>query len=130
MKKLLAQLLAKYLMAGFYFFAGINHFLQPELYIPLIPDYFPAKEFLNIIVGVAEVFGGMGLLIPQTKKIAAWGIVVLLIALIPSHIYFIQLGSCVEDVLCTPEWLGWLRLLIIHPILIWWAWIYTKPIIK
>jgi hypothetical protein len=45
----------------------------------------------------------------------------MLISFIPAHIYFIQIGSCVEGGMCVSEWIGWARLLIIHPLLIWWA---------
>lgn len=120
------KLAAKYVMAGFYFLGGLNHFFQPEFYLPLIPEYLPEKNFINIFSGIAEVLGAIGLLIPRTQKIAAWGIFAMLVAFIPSHIYFIQIGSCIPNGLCAPEYVGWLRLLLIHPILIWWAWIYTK----
>ena len=124
-KKLILNLL-KYVMALFYFFGGVNHFVSPEFYLPLIPDYLPAHEFLNWVAGIAEIFGAIGLLIPKTQKIAAWGIVLMLVAFIPSHVYFIQIGSCVPDVLCVDEWIGWVRLLLVHPVLMYWAWIYTK----
>lgn len=126
MKKQTVREIGKYLMAIFYFLGGINHFVQPEFYLPLIPEYLPDKVSLNIIAGIAEILGAIGLIIPQTKKIAAWGIFTMLIAFIPSHIYFIQIGSCLEGGLCVSEWIGWIRLILIHPLLIWWAWIYTK----
>ncbi|MGY8982552.1 MAG: hypothetical protein ACKVJ9_08955, partial [Cytophagales bacterium] len=56
------------------------------------------------------------------QKIGALGIVILLICFIPSHVYFIQIGSCVTDGLCVAPWMGWLRLIIVHPLLIFWAW--------
>ncbi|MHA7131429.1 DoxX family protein [Algoriphagus namhaensis] len=115
-----------YIMAFFYLVAGVNHFIKPEFYLPLIPDYMPDAALLNIISGVAEILGAIGLLIPATRKLAAWGIILMLVAFVPSHVYFIQIGSCVPDVLCVDEWIGWVRLIVIHPVLIYWAWIYTK----
>lgn len=64
---------------------------------------------------------GFGLLFPKLRDLAAWGIIVLLLLFIPSHVYFIQIGSCVEDGLCVPSWVAWVRLLIIHPLLVLWA---------
>lgn len=113
-------------MVSFYFLAGVNHFVNPGFYLPLIPDYFPEKELLNQIVGIAEIMGAIGLVVSTTQKFAAWGLIVMLIAFIPSHLYFIEIGSCVEDGLCVPEWVAWFRLIVIHPLLIYWAWIYTK----
>jgi uncharacterized membrane protein len=115
-----------YILAIFYFVAGVNHFINPANYFPLIPDYLGSAEILNLLAGAAEVLGAIGLVIPATRKIAAWGIILLLIAFIPSHTYFISIGSCIEGGLCVPEWVAWIRLILIHPLLILWAWIYTR----
>ena len=106
----------------FYLFAGANHFFNPEFYLPLIPDYLPAPLLFNILVGLIELALGVLVFVPHRIKFAAWGIIILLILLIPSHIYFIQIGSCVADGLCIPEWFAWVRLVIVHPLLIVWAW--------
>lgn len=106
----------------FYCLAGINHFIQPEFYYALIPPYFSNFQVINAISGLVEIVLAMGLLFSITRKFAAWGIVLMLIAFIPSHVYFIQIGSCIEDGLCVSPVIGWLRLVVIHPLLIVWAW--------
>lgn len=121
MKKLL-----RYLLSLFFVFAGVNHFVNPEFYLPLIPPYFPYPDAINLVSGIIEIGFGVGLLIRKVSKYAAWGIIALLVAFIPSHVYFIQIGSCVPDGLCVPELLGWLRLVLVHPILIGWAYFCTK----
>ncbi len=113
-------------MAALYLFAGLNHFINPDNYYALIPSYLPFPELLNILAGIAEVIFAVGLFFPKYRKISAWGIILMLIAFIPAHIYFIQIDSCIPDGICVPEWGGWVRLIVIHPILIGWAWIYTK----
>ncbi|SDC79383.1 Uncharacterized membrane protein [Algoriphagus faecimaris] len=113
-----------YLLVLFYFGAGINHFLNPDFYIPLIPGYLPFPRGINIIAGILEIVLSLSLLIPSFKKGALIGLVVLLILFIPSHIYFIQIGSCVEDSLCVSPWIAWIRLLLIHPLLIGWVLLY------
>lgn len=118
--------LSLFLQAFLYLLAGLNHFISPESYLPFIPDYLPSPEVINILAGIAEVILGIGLLIPKTRVLSAWGVIILLIAFIPSHVYFIQIGSCIEGGICAPEWVGWLRLVVIHPLLLAWAWIYTK----
>ncbi|HET8860441.1 hypothetical protein [Marivirga sp.] len=110
------------LMAGFYFIAGLNHFINPEFYIPLIPPYFPYPESINIISGIAELVLAIGILFHSSRKYASYGIIIMLLAFIPAHTYFIQIGSCIETGLCVPEIVGWLRLLVIHPALLAWAW--------
>lgn len=114
------------IQSGFYFIAGMNHFINPEFYYPLIPEYFVFEERINFIAGVFEVLFSIGLLIPFIRKLTVFAIIFMLLAFIPSHVYFIQLGSCIPDGLCVPEWIGWARLVIIHPLLIWWAWSLRK----
>ncbi|WP_299601089.1 MauE/DoxX family redox-associated membrane protein [uncultured Aquimarina sp.] len=111
-----------YLLSGFFFIAGINHFVHPDFYLPLIPEYLGYPEIINYRSGVAEVLLGIGLLFAYTRKVSAYLIIALLIAFIPSHVYFIRIGSCVPDGLCVHEWVAWVRLLIIHPLFMVWAW--------
>lgn len=110
----------------FYLAAGINHFLTPDFYLPLIPPFFSNPEGINMIAGVAELLLGVGVLYFPTRKRAAWGILVLLACFIPSHVYFIQVGSCIPEGLCVPQVVGWLRLLLIHPVLLYWAFWVSK----
>ena len=117
MKKILL-----YLQATFYVFSGINHFRNPHFYDGLIPPYFPSHDLINTVAGMAEIILGIGLFFLATRKWAALGIIAMLLAFIPAHIYFIQTGSCIPDGLCAPKWLGWARLIVIHPLLIAWAW--------
>lgn len=116
----------KHLLSFFFVFAGSNHFINPDFYFPLIPDYLPFPSFINYFSGIIEIILGIGLGFRSFQRNAAWGIVILLILFIPSHVYFIQIGSCVQDGLCVPEWVAWFRLLFIHPVLIIWAWLFTK----
>lgn len=116
-----------YLQSAFYIYAGANHFINPSFYYPLIPDYLePLSGFINGFSGGLEIGAGVLLLIPRKRNDAAKLIIGMLIAFIPSHVYFIQIGSCIEGGLCVPEWLGWVRLVIIHPLLIAWAWSVRK----
>lgn len=122
----MVESLLRCLLGLFFVIAGINHFLNPEFYFPLIPDYLPFPKLINTISGILEILLGFGVFWEKSLKISAWGIVVLLILFIPSHIYFIQIGSCIDDGLCVEEWVAWIRLLLIHPILVFWAYIFTK----
>ena len=118
---------SRYLQAFFYVVAGLNHFINPDFYYPLIPDYLKQLDgFINAFSGVIEIGFGVQLLFPKTRYRAAVAIVFMLIAFIPSHVYFIQQGSCIDGGLCVPAWIGWGRLIVIHPLLIWWAWSVRK----
>ncbi|MEO9870710.1 DoxX family protein [Ekhidna sp.] len=106
----------------FYVIAGINHFINPDFYLPLIPEYFVFPEMINYLSGFCEIVLGGMLFSERSRKSAAYLIIVMLLGFVPSHVYFIQQGSCLEGGLCVPAWVGWGRLILIHPILIWWAW--------
>lgn len=125
MKSLIRMQLFRLLRIGFTIFfliAGLNHFLNPEFYLGLIPDYLPFPEMINYVSGAAEMIIALLAIPHKTRKIAGYAAMALMVAFIPSHVYFIEIGSCIPDGLCVPEWLAYLRLLLIHPLLIGWAW--------
>ncbi len=111
-----------FIQSFFYLAAVLNHFLNPGFYLGVIPEYIPAHPTVNLVAGISEILLGIGLLVSWTRKVSVYAIIFMLIAFIPSHVYFIQIGGCVEEGLCAPEWVGWVRLIIIHPLLILWAW--------
>ena len=109
-------------MAVLYIVAGSLHFVVPRLYMGIMPDYLPAHRALVLISGAAEIAGGIGLLFPQTRVAAAWGLVLLLIAVMPANLWMAQHP---ERYRSFPLWAIWLRIPLQLP-LIWWAWIYTR----
>jgi uncharacterized membrane protein len=120
MKKYLPKITV-YLLGIFFILGGVNHFINPDFYLPLIPDYIPYHSLFNYASGVGEILAGIAVLIPSTRKLGCNAILFLLIAFLPAHIYFIQKGGCLSDALCVPAWVAWVRLIVIHPILIYWA---------
>ena len=108
-------------MIIFYLLAGINHFRNPVNYYKIIPPYLPYSHLINNISGIAEIFFAILLLIPATKKYACYGIILMLIAFVPAHIYMLKVGFCILGH-CAPQWLLWVRLLLLQPLLIAWAW--------
>lgn len=114
------------LLIAFYAFAGSYHFINPEFYADLIPDYLPYHSVINYASGLLEISLALGVALPKTRLLAVKGIIVLLILFVPSHVYFIQIGSCVESAFCVSPWVAWVRLLIVHPLLIFWAWTIRK----
>ena len=118
-------------MALGYIAAGINHIWHPQFYIKIIPDYFPQKELLNMLSGIAEIILGLLLFPKATRRWAAYGIIAMLIAFIPVHIWMIQKGGCYFNATkCIPDWLLWVRLVILQPLLIWWARSQTESVNK
>ncbi|MCH7775919.1 MAG: DoxX family protein [Gemmatimonadetes bacterium] len=81
------------MMAIFFLLNGFNHFRAPELYLRIIPPQLPYPQTLNFISGVAEIALAVLLVIPATSKLAAWGVIALLIAVFPANIYHLFSGG-------------------------------------
>ena len=114
--------LPRILMGFLYITAGTLHFLLMRTYTGIMPDYLPAHRELVLISGAAEIAGGLGILIPQARRPAAWGLILLLIAVMPANIWMAQHPERYSSV---PLWVIWLRLPLQLP-LIWWAYLYTR----
>ena len=104
--------------------AGTLHFVIPEAYLRIMPPLLPAHLLLIDISGVAEILGGIGLLVPSTRRLAAWGLVALLIAVWPANIYTAASHLPLPG-LAGQSWVQWMRIPLQLP-LICWAWMYTR----
>ena len=66
---------------------GALHFLKPELFLKIVPPVLPWPLGLVYSSGFFELVGAVGLLIPRFQRAAAYGLVALLIAVLPANIY-------------------------------------------
>ena len=73
--------------AVFYIAAGSLHFIKPAPYLRIMPPYIPWHPAMVRVSGAFEILGGLGLLVPTTRRAAAWGLVALLIAVFPANLY-------------------------------------------
>ena len=121
----MGQKISLWILVIFFVIAGALHFINPQAYYPLIPNYIPLPKLINFISGGLEVILGGAMLSARFRPHAGWGLIALMLLFIPSHVHFIQQGGCIEDALCFPQWVAWVRLIIIHPLLIAWIW-YCK----
>lgn len=110
-----------YVMGLLYLCAGINHFVNPGFYLKMLEGFLPYPDALNAVSGAAEVVLGVAVMVPAYRRWAAWGIVLLLIAVFPANINM-ALNPAEWDM---PLWGLYLRLPV-QFVLIWWAYIYTK----
>jgi len=117
--------ISRWVLTVFLVGAGINHFLVPDTYVAMVPAYLPAPLLLVQISGVAEIAGGLGLVLPQTRRLAAWGTIALLVAVFPANLnmalHHLPLGNHV-----IPAWALWARLPL-QVLLIAWASTFTRP---
>lgn len=103
---------------------GIMHFTATRGFEAIVPKVLPAPKLLVWVSGVAEIAGGVGLLIPMTQVWAAWGLIALYVAVFPANINMaindLPLGKTK-----VPRWAQWARLPL-QAVFIAWAWLFTS----
>jgi uncharacterized membrane protein len=66
---------------------GISHFAKREKLEAMIPPHWPYRHAMNYISGAAEIILGILLLFDATRMVAAFGLLLLLMAVFPANIY-------------------------------------------
>lgn len=113
------------LLAALMIFAGVMHFVSPAMFIRIVPRWLPAPGALVAISGACEILGGLGLLVPATRRWAAWGLVALLVAVFPANVNMALNQIPFGRNLAAP-WILWARLPL-QAVLVAWAWSFTRP---
>ncbi|MDZ4664657.1 MAG: DoxX family protein [Bacteroidota bacterium] len=109
-------------MSLFYLVVGIMHFVNSEVYLRIMPPWIPWHYELVLVSGVCEVVFALLLVFPPTKRLGAWCIIGLLIAVFPANIQM-MINYIHES---NPKlWIAIVRLPL-QILLIWWAYRFTK----
>ena len=103
---------------------GVDHFLNPDFYLSIMPPAFPLHSEAVYISGFFEVLGGVCVLIPRLRKIAGWGLVALLVAVYPANIYMAITPEAFPDLSIS---LLYTRLPL-QFIFFYWAYSVTQPV--
>ena len=100
---------ARYLLAVLMVYVGIAHFRNPKPFIGIVPRLAARAPGTGLISGFFEILGGAGLLVPPTRRAAAWGLIALYVAVFPANV-----NMALHDVPIEgrhfPTWALWLRL--------------------
>jgi uncharacterized membrane protein len=115
-------LAGKCVLAALFLVAGVGHFASPLFFEQIVPPYLPYPRELVLISGVFEIALGVFLLVPRTSRLAAWGLIALLIAVFPANFYMYQHPELFPSLPKT----GLLIRLPIQGLLILWAFAYTR----
>ena len=103
--------------------AGANHFVHTDFYVGIMPPYLPWPLALVYVSGGAEFALGIALLFRRTERLAAWGMIALIVAVTPANLHMAVHAELYPDY--SPFAL-WARLPL-QIVLIAWAWWYTRP---
>lgn len=115
-----------WVMAAAYCLAGFNHLMNPAFYLAIMPPELPNPEWLNVLSGLAEIVLGVYILEPRTRVLAAWGIIALLIAVLPANLYVAMENVGGDGPGSGAGMANWIRLPF-QLVFIVWAWWYTRP---
>lgn len=118
----LVKTVSRIIFAVFFIGAGIMHFVKPNFYLNIVPPYLPLKLELVYVSGACESLLGAMLLFRRLAPWAAWGLILLLVAVFPANIYVYQH----QELVPASPLLHLLRLPL-QGVLILWAYWYTRP---
>lgn len=122
MDKALKWKISLYAMVALYVGAGINHFLNPQFYISVMPEWLPDHDISNWVGGVVEIILGLLLIPVATRRISAW----LIIGMLSVFFFVIHIPMCFHYELGTTMfWIAVIRIPI-QLVLINWAWKFAK----
>ena len=107
-------------LAAVFVGAGVLHFVKPRMFEAIVPPWLPAPRLLVYLSGVAEVAGGVGLLVPALRTWAGWGLAALLVAVFPANLYMAQQSDRFARL--APRWLLLARLPLQAVLIAWVLW--------
>ena len=87
-----------YFMGLAYIYVGIRHFIDPDFFLAIMPDYLPYHLEAVYISGICEIALGTMLFFKKYRWIAGWGLILLLIAVFPANIYLAQNESAQQAI--------------------------------
>jgi uncharacterized membrane protein len=108
-------------LAVMFCFTAAAHFnsMRADM-IAMVPPSVPNPAFMVTFTGVCEILGAVGLLVPQTRRVAAAALLVFLLAVLPANIHAAQSGVTLRGAPPTPIRLR-VALQVLFMVLIWWS---------
>ena len=74
-------------LAVMFVFTGSTHFTEMKHdYLAMMPAALPRHLGFIYVTGVLEIAGGLGILLPATRRLAGTGLVLLLLAMFPANV--------------------------------------------
>lgn len=113
--RLVARLAATALYVPF----GCFHVLAPDKFLPIMPPMIPFKREVVIATGIAEILGGLGLLVPRLRKPAAIGLALYAVGVFPANVYHALAHKHVPPI--PDSWWYHGPRLALQPVFVWWA---------
>ena len=84
------KLFTIYFMSIGYTYVGIRHFIDPDFFLAIMPNYLSFHLEFVYITGIAEIVFGILLFFKKTRTFASYGLIVLLISVFPANIHLVE----------------------------------------
>ena len=123
------QRILRLLVAANFIGVGVLHFTHLHVFLAMMPPYLPFHQLLVHVSGLFEILGGIGLLVPKVRRLAAYGLLALLVAVFPANLHM-----AMNEVYLPIEWLPqsrtglWLRLpfQLVFALEVWFVGLYVS----
>jgi uncharacterized membrane protein len=115
-------------LAAFFAFTGVMHFLRPKFFEAIVPPAIEAqKQEAVAISGAAEIAGAALVLHPGSRRLGRWWLLALLAAVFPANIHMAVNPEQIRglDMRKFPRWALWARLPL-QPLAMLWVWQATR----
>lgn len=114
----------RFLLSGLMVGVGILHFASPAFFVELMPRAIPVGLHVPLVwlSGVFEILGGLGLFPERTRRLSAFGLMALYVAVFPANVRM-ALDPAHFHV---PAWAAYARLPF-QLLFLAWAYRYTRP---
>ena len=84
------KLFTIYFMSIAYTYVGVRHFIDPDFFLAIMPNYLSMHLFFVYLTGLMEVVFGFLLAFRKTRKFASYGLIVLLLIVFPANIHLVE----------------------------------------
>ena len=113
-------------LAVMFCFTAVAHFnaMRADL-VRMVPPGVPNPEFMVTFTGICEILGAIGLLVPRTRRLAAVGLILLLLSVLPANIHAALSGVTLRGADPTPL-VPRIALQVLFIALVWWSGIRNR----
>jgi len=109
----------RWLLAILYIGFGVLHLSKPHGFLAIMPPAVPHPLLVVLFTGACEVAGGLGLLIPWTRKAAGIGLAAYAVCVFPANLHHALSGVHIPGL--PSSWWYHAPRLAFQPAFVWWA---------
>ena len=110
-------------LSFFFVAAGVLHFARADFFLSIMPPYIPHHLAMVYLSGAFEILGGFFVLPLATRRLAGYGLIVLLLAVFPANVHMAMNPELFPDMAPAALYAR----LPLQLVFVAWAWWATAP---